>query len=110
MELLTAKPESDLYNALLPGGDEVDPSSKQDVYEKVDPTPMMQNSILAIIQAEPSDSQENVRDSCVIGFVFVSEVDEKRKKFKVLAPMSGRIPRRVLIWGYWPESAGNLIG
>ena len=85
-------------------------SGRQDVYEKVDPTPMMQNSLLAIVQAEPGDSQENVRDSCVIGFVFVSEVDEKRKKFKVLAPMSGRIPRRVLLWGYWPESAGNLIG
>ena len=88
----------------------MDSSSGQDIYEKIDPTPMMQNSLLAIIQAEPSDTQESIRDSSTIGFVFVSEVDEKRRKLKVLAPLSGRIPRKVLVWGFWPETAGNLMG
>ena len=97
-------------HSLLPGGDEVDSSTKQDVYNRVEPTPMMQNAVLAIVQAEPNDNQESIRDSSVIGFVYVSEVDEKRRKFRILAPMSGRLPRRVLIWGLWPESVGNLVG
>ena len=96
--------------ALLPGGDEIDSSAKQEVYERVEPSPLMLHSVLAIIQAEPSDNQESVRDSSVIGFVFVTEVDDKRRRIKILAPISGRIPRKVLIWGLWPESTGSLVG
>ena len=98
-----------MFRGLLPGGDEEESPAKGENYEKIEPDPLLHNSVLAIVQAEPSDSQESVRDSSVIGFVFVSEVDEKRRKLKVLAPMSGRIPRRVLVWGRWPETIGNLM-
>lgn len=70
----------------------------------------MQNSILAIVHADPNDTQENIRDASVIGFVYVAEVDEKRKKLKILAPLSGRLPNKAMIWGTWPEGVGDLVG
>ena len=70
----------------------------------------MQNSVLAILQAGPNDVQENIRDASVIGFVYVAEVDEKRKKVKILAPLSGRLPHKAMIWGMWPDGVGDLVG
>lgn len=69
----------------------------------------MQNSILAIVQADRNDSQENIRDASVMGFIYVAEVDEKKKKMKVLAPLSGRLPNQAMIWGSWPEGIGGLV-
>ena len=70
----------------------------------------MQNAIVAIVHAEPNDNQENIRDACVIGYIFVAEVDEKRRKLKVLAPLSGRLPNTAMVWGVWPEGATDLVG
>ncbi len=70
----------------------------------------MQNAILAIVHAEPDDAQDNIRDASVIGFVYVAEVDEKRKKLKILAPLSGRLPNKAVVWGSWPEGVGDLVG
>ena len=80
------------------------------IFEKLEPTPQMQNAMLAILHAEPSDPHENIRDASVIGFVYVAEVDEKRKKLRVLAPLSGRLPKKVMIWGSWPEGITGLVG
>jgi polyribonucleotide 5'-hydroxyl-kinase len=102
--------DSDFLDSLLPGDDEYNPSLGPEFLEKVDPTSMMQNAVVAIVQAEPTDSPEAIRDSSVIGFLFISEVDEKRRKIRALAPISGRIPRKVLIWGTFPESTNNLVG
>ena len=101
-------PASDLLNSLLPGGEADDASSA--IFDQVQPSPQMQNSILAIVQADPNDTQENIRDASVIGFIYVAEVDEKRKKVKVLAPLSGRLPHKAMIWGTWPEGVGDLVG
>jgi len=70
----------------------------------------MQNAIIAIVHADPNDTQENIRDASVIGFIYVAEVDEKRKKLKVLAPLSGRLPNNAMIWGAWPEGVTDLVG
>ena len=70
----------------------------------------MQNGIIAIVHAEIGDSQENIRDASVIGFIYVAEVDEKRKKLKVLAPLSGRLANKAMIWGAWPEGSSDLVG
>ena len=96
-------------NSLLPGG-EVENVTEDAIFDKVEPSPLMQNCILAIMQADLNDTQESIRDSSVIGFVFVAEVDESKKKLRVLAPLSGRLPRKAMIWGLWPESAGDLVG
>lgn len=70
----------------------------------------MQGAILAIVQSDPNDTPENIRDASVTGFVYIAEVDEKRKKLKVMAPLSGRLPNKALIWGSWPEGVGDLVG
>lgn len=70
----------------------------------------MQNAILAIVYAEPNDTQENIRAASVIGFVYVAEVDEKRKKLKVLTPLSGKLPNKAVVWGLWPDGVGDLVG
>ncbi|MCJ1362646.1 Cleavage polyadenylation factor subunit clp1 [Acarospora aff. strigata] len=100
---------SDLLTSLMPGGESEDPSAAP-IFEKVQPSLLMQNCILAIMHADPNDSQENIRDASVMGFVYVAEVDEKRKKMRVLAPVSGRMPSRAVIWGIWPEGVGDLVG
>lgn len=70
----------------------------------------MQNAIIAIVHADPYDTQESIRDACVIGFIYVAEVDEKRRKLKILAPLSGRLPNNAMIWGAWPEGVADLVG
>jgi len=98
-----------MLSSLLPGGETEDASSNN-IFDRIEPSSNMQNAILAVVQADPKDSHESVRDASVIGFVYVAEVDEKKRKLRVLAPLSGRVPRRVLVWGHWPETAGELVG
>lgn len=97
-----------LLTSLLPGG-EAEDSTAPSIFDQVSPSPQMQNSILAIVRADPNDSQENIRDACVLGFIYVAEVDEKKKKMKILAPISGRLPHQAMIWGSWPESIEGLV-
>ena len=96
--------------SLLPGGADPDEASKDEIFERVEPTVSMQHCLLAIVQAGPNDSQEAIRDSSVVGFVHVEEVDEKKRKMRLLAPLSGRLPRKAMIFGTWPEATGNLVG
>ncbi|KAL8787288.1 MAG: hypothetical protein Q9195_007847 [Heterodermia aff. obscurata] len=92
---------SALLSSLLPGGEEEDAASA--IYEQVMPSPEMQNSVLAIVDAERNDPPQSVREASVIGFIHISEVDEKKKKVKLLSPASGRLPNKAMIWGTWPE-------
>lgn len=101
--------ESKMLSSLLPGG-ETEDASPHSIFDQIEPSSNMQNAILAVVQADPNDSHETVRDASVIGFVYVAEVDHKKRKLRVLAPLSGRVPRRVLIWGHWLETAGELVG
>lgn len=80
------------------------------LYEKVEPSPGLLHCMLAVMYATTSDSQETVRDASVMGFVYVSEVDDKKRRFKVLAPMNTRITDRPMIWGSWPEASMSIIG
>ncbi|KAE8448649.1 Cleavage polyadenylation factor subunit clp1 [Mollisiaceae sp. DMI_Dod_QoI] len=94
-------------NAFLPGGVE---ETEQGLYEKVEPDIMMQHCVLAVMYASVADSQDTIRDASVMGFVCVAEVDEKKRRLKVLAPMNTRISERPMIWGSWPEAAVSLMG
>ncbi|KAI9786570.1 MAG: Cleavage polyadenylation factor subunit clp1 [Candelina submexicana] len=100
---------SDLMASLLPGGEAEDFSAPA-IFEKVEPSPLMQSSLLAIMHASPNDTQENIRDSTVMGFVWVKSVDEAKQEIQILAPVSGRVPKAALIWGPWPEGVGDLVG
>lgn len=71
---------------------------------------MMQHWTMAIMYASTRDSPETVRAASVMGYVYVSDVDEERRKIKLLAPVSGRLGDRPMIWGRWPEPYINLLG
>ncbi|RKF76134.1 mRNA cleavage and polyadenylation factor clp1 [Golovinomyces cichoracearum] len=92
--------------SFMPGGEEI---FEQDIYEKTEPNSLMLHCMLAVMFASEADSQETLRDASVMGFVYVSEVNEKRRKLKVLAPMNSKITERPLIWGSWPEPTMSLI-
>ena len=101
--------DSTLLNSLLPGG-EPEQVIDQPLFDKVHPSLLMQNALIAIVQADVNDTQENIRDASVVGFVYIVEVDEKKKKIKVLAPLSGRLPNKAMIWASWPTDVGDLLG
>lgn len=96
--------------SLLPGGEAEEEPTHKPIYEQTQPSGQMQNGVLAIVQADVNDRPENIRDASVIGFIYVAEVDEKRKKLRILTPMGGRIPHRALVWGSWPADVGELVG
>ncbi|KAL8911302.1 MAG: hypothetical protein Q9171_003510 [Xanthocarpia ochracea] len=102
---------SDMLASLLPGGEPDDTVSHQrkPIYEKVHPSPQMHNGILAVVQADVNDTPENIRDASVLGFVQITEVDERRRKLKILSPIGLRVPQRALIWGSWPADVGELV-
>ena len=101
--------DNPLLDSLLPG-DAAEENSSSPIFTKVEPSPLMQNAILAIVHAKAEDPQELIRDASAIGFVYVAEVDEKRNKIKVLAPVSGRLPQKAFVWGAWPTTVDNLVG
>ncbi|KAI0161049.1 Clp1-domain-containing protein [Hypoxylon sp. FL1284] len=78
--------------------------------EKVEPSLTLQNCVLTVVYASIYDNADTIRDSNVMGYVYVADVDEKRKKLKILAPVSARLGDRPLIWGSWPEPIVSLLG
>lgn len=62
------------------------------------------------MHASLKDAPEVVRAATVMGFVYVSDVDEERRKIKLLAPVGGRLSDRPLVLGSWPEPFMNLLG
>lgn len=98
----------------MPGmDDEDDPgfggSQGLGTYEKVSPSQAMINAIMAIKFCAGNAGQEAVRDSCVMGWVYVAEVDEVRKKVRFLAPHPARWGDKALVMGSWPEPVGDLV-
>lgn len=91
----------------MPG--DVTEDSNSAIFDKVRPSPQMQNAILTIVNAHPEDSQENIRDASVMGFIYIVDVDEKKNKLKVLAPVGGRLPNKAIVWGSWPEGVSDLM-
>ncbi|MCJ1477644.1 Cleavage polyadenylation factor subunit clp1 [Lambiella insularis] len=104
-----AEPSAGVMSSFLPGG-EVEDVPKDVVFDRVQPSAEMQSRVLAVVQAEPNESPEGVRDASVVGFIYVAEVDEKKRKVRILAPMGGRVPRKAMVWGLWPEVMGELVG
>ena len=58
--------------------------------------------------AEATDEEE-IRDSSVMGFLYVVDVDEARGRINLLAPVAGRIPNRAIVWGPWPEEVIGMV-
>ncbi|KAF9432466.1 Cleavage polyadenylation factor subunit clp1 [Entomortierella beljakovae] len=69
---------------------------------KVEPSEhLLLNSVLAVSNADKMKSEEEIIETNLAGFIYVSEVHEARKKMTVLSPCPGRIPKK-----YW--WIGNL--
>ncbi|KAH8167890.1 hypothetical protein CIB48_g377 [Xylaria polymorpha] len=83
--------------------------TRTDVLEKAEPSMMMQNCVLAVACASVHDAPDVIRDANVMGFVYVADVDEKRRRLRILAPVSARLGDRPLLWGSWPEHMVNLL-
>lgn len=78
--------------------------------DRHEPSSLMQHWTLAIMHASLKDPPEAVRAATVMGFVYVSDVDEERRKIKILAPVGGRVGDRPMVLGRWPEPYMNLLG
>lgn len=77
---------------------------------QTEPTPHMAHYTLAVMYASAKDPPEVIRTANVMGYVYVAEVDKERRKVKLLAPVSGRLGDRPLLFGNWPEPFVNLLG
>lgn len=102
---LPGRDQAQLSTALLPGGvaDPTASASAPVLHRLTAMDAELHGSVLAIMNTEPSAPLDQIRAASVVGFVHVVEVDDKRKRLKLLAPLSGRLPRRTLLWGAWPE-------
>ncbi|KAI1330953.1 Pre-mRNA cleavage complex II protein Clp1-domain-containing protein [Xylariaceae sp. FL0255] len=89
------------------GNDDAD--MQLDILEKAEPSIMMQSCVLAVAYASIHDAPDTIRDANVMGFVYVADVDEKRRRLRILAPVSARLGDRPLLWGSWPEHMVNLL-
>ncbi|KAI1170647.1 Pre-mRNA cleavage complex II protein Clp1-domain-containing protein [Nemania sp. FL0916] len=80
-----------------------------ELLEKAEPSLMMQNCVLAVACASVHDAPDTILDANIMGFVYVADVDEKRRRLRILAPVSARLGDRPLLWGSWPEHMVNLL-
>lgn len=71
---------------------------------------MIQNSLLAITTALANDGQEVIRDSSVRGYIYVADVDDLKKKVKLLSPQPGHTPPNAMVLGSFPEDIPGLVG
>ncbi|KAI5480267.1 pre-mRNA cleavage complex II Clp1 [Pseudohyphozyma bogoriensis] len=55
------------------------------------------NKILAIPQASDDAGDEEIVQSPAVGFVYVSAIDQTKKKVTLLSPLPGRLPRKTLL-------------
>ncbi|KAI4622892.1 Cleavage polyadenylation factor subunit clp1 [Alternaria ethzedia] len=91
------------------GIDEYGMTVERQIFEKVTPSEALQNQLLAITTASPNDPQSVIRDSSIRGYIYVADVDEAKKKVKLLSPLPGQTPGNAMILGSWPEPVEGLL-
>ncbi|KAH7353830.1 Clp1 protein [Plectosphaerella cucumerina] len=91
-------------------GDDSMYGGSDDGIRRTEPTPHMAHYTLAVMYASAKDTPEVIRTASVMGYVYVAEVDKERRKVKILAPVSGRLGDRPLLFGTYPEPFINLLG
>nr|POE51843.1 mrna cleavage and polyadenylation factor clp1 [Quercus suber] len=78
-------------------------------FDRVTPSLAMTGSLVAIKFCPTNSDEETVRDSPVMGYLYVADVDETRKKVRFLAPHPQRWGDRALLWGEYPEAVADLV-
>jgi polyribonucleotide 5'-hydroxyl-kinase len=93
----------------LKAGDADDYASADALYEPQAVSSLMQNALLAITTAHPNDKHEVIRDSSVRGYIYVADVDEAKRKVRLLSPQPGHLPAAAMVVGSWPEDVAGLV-
>ena len=86
------------------------PRSSSADFEKVTPSNEMLGRLVAIKYCPGNSDEFTIRDSAVMGYLYVSEVDEAKKRVRFLAPHPQRWGDKALVWGGWPEAVTDLVG
>ncbi|KAF1817406.1 hypothetical protein P152DRAFT_445498 [Eremomyces bilateralis CBS 781.70] len=108
-----ADPTAATNTAFLPGGVDAETAGTESdgaLFVKVTPSLRMLNSLLAILHCPKEADDETLRQASVVGYVYVSDVDEAKSRVSLLVPVTGRVPERAMIWGEWPEGVADLVG
>jgi polyribonucleotide 5'-hydroxyl-kinase len=79
-------------------------------YDEYDPSNVSSASIYTRVTPSHTDSQDVIRDSSVKGYIYVADVDEVKKKVRLLSPQPGMIPGNAMVLGSWPEDVPGLVG
>ena len=79
-------------------------------FERITPSNEMLGRMVAIKFCSGDSDDVTLRDSAVMGFAYVSEVDEAKKRVRFLAPHPQKWGDRALVWGGWPEAVTDLVG
>ncbi|KAI9473421.1 MAG: Pre-mRNA cleavage complex II protein Clp1-domain-containing protein [Benjaminiella poitrasii] len=74
-------------------------SSNETQVVKVDNYDMCLHSILAILNLDEDENENKLLESNVAGFIYVSDVDEQKRKITVLSPSPGRLPKKHFLMG-----------
>jgi polyribonucleotide 5'-hydroxyl-kinase len=102
---------SNSNQSFLPGGNDDDDvyGSSKDIYEKVKPSSLITNSLLAVTTASANERPEVIRDSSIRGYIYVADVDDTKQKVKLLSPQPGQTPSNALVLGSFPEDVPDLL-
>jgi polyribonucleotide 5'-hydroxyl-kinase len=79
-------------------------------FERMTPSNEMLGRMVAIKYCSGDSDDVTLRDSAMMGFAYVSEVDETKKRVRFLAPHPQKWGDRALVWGGWPEAVTDLVG
>ncbi|KAK4125658.1 hypothetical protein N657DRAFT_642397 [Parathielavia appendiculata] len=90
--------------------DDSDFYDNQPALEAAEVSAEMSHWTLAVMNASVNDPPDTIRQAPVMGFVAIADVDEDRRRLKILSPVSGRLGNRPMVWGRWPEPYINLLG
>jgi polyribonucleotide 5'-hydroxyl-kinase len=103
--------EKEANPSFRPGNDDDDDiyGAQKGIYEKVTPSSQLMNSLLAVTTASANDKPEVIRDSSIKGYIYVADVDEGKRKVKLLSPQPGQIPANALVLGRFPEDVVGLL-
>lgn len=73
--------------------------SELSMLTKVPPSAVLQNSLLAVVNAEPTESVDIIQSAETLGYVHVVEADEEKSLIKILLPAPGKLPKHALVMG-----------
>ncbi|KAK9468603.1 Pre-mRNA cleavage complex II protein Clp1-domain-containing protein [Lipomyces arxii] len=84
-------------SALPIGADET--MAQEALITKMEVGPVLQNSVLALLYASPTDAVDDIAVASVTGFAHIIDVDETKKNLKILLPIKSKLLTHVYLMG-----------